>query len=85
EHTRTGKLDSINTAVVTAAYSVRTTPEEGDSLPGRLNDYSVMFETRYERTGDIADVEATIEVAHRAVDSTPEGHPDRAGYLNNLG
>lgn len=40
--------------------------------------------TRCERTGGTADLEDAIRAAQQAVDSTPEDHPDQAGYLNNL-
>src|SRR5271163_1470115 len=68
EYTGTGKLDSINKAVSMAGYSVKATPEESDSLPGRLNNYGVMLETRYKRTGDMADLEAAIQAVQQAVD-----------------
>jgi len=31
-----------------------------------------------------ADLEAAIQAAQQAVDSTPEDHPGRAAYLDNL-
>ena len=31
------------------------------------------------------DLENAIRVGREAVKATPEDHPDRAGYLNNLG
>jgi hypothetical protein len=33
----------------------------------------------------MADLEEAIRKAEQAVDATPEGHPDPAGHLNNLG
>ncbi|KAF1963461.1 TPR domain-containing protein [Byssothecium circinans] len=45
----------------------------------------LLLESRYERTGHMDDLEAAIQAAQQAVDSTPDYHPDRAGYLNNLG
>jgi len=40
---------------------------------------------RYERTGQLQDLEAGIALSEAAIEATPEGHPDRAGCLNNLG
>jgi hypothetical protein len=40
---------------------------------------------RFERTGSMEDLERAIMANERAVESTPEGHPNRAGRLNNLG
>jgi tetratricopeptide (TPR) repeat protein len=39
----------------------------------------------YERTGEITDLEKAIGIARQAVESTPDDHPGRASYLNNLG
>ncbi|RYP55467.1 hypothetical protein DL770_010905 [Monosporascus sp. CRB-9-2] len=44
-----------------------------------------MLGMRFERTGSIADLNRAVDVADMAVDSTPQDHPDRAGWLNNLG
>jgi len=33
----------------------------------------------------MADPEAAVQAVQQAIDSTPEDHPDRAMYLNNLG
>jgi Tetratricopeptide repeat len=53
------------------------------------NNLGDMLESRYERTGDIVDLEAAIQAAQQAVavaiDSTPQNYPDRAGILNNFG
>lgn len=76
EYTVTGKLESMNRAVVAAARSVKSTSYGSDKLGGWLNSYGVMLETRYERTSDVADLESAIEGAQQAVDSTPEDHPD---------
>jgi hypothetical protein len=39
----------------------------------------------YKRTGGVADLEDAIQAAQKAVESTPEDHPDRAATLNDLG
>ncbi|KAK4246224.1 CHAT domain-containing protein [Corynascus novoguineensis] len=44
-----------------------------------------MLQCRYQRTGEMADLEEAIEMARQAVKSTPYDHPDRASYLGNLG
>ena len=41
--------------------------------------------TRYERLGEVVDLERSISVTEDAVQFTPEGHPDRLVRLNNLG
>ncbi|RPB18035.1 hypothetical protein L211DRAFT_748680, partial [Terfezia boudieri ATCC MYA-4762] len=39
----------------------------------------------YERTGNLQDLETAIARSEAAVEGTPEDHPDRAKWLNNLG
>ncbi|KAL2195348.1 CHAT domain-containing protein [Corynascus similis CBS 632.67] len=51
----------------------------------RLNNLGVMLQCRYERTGEMADLEEAIEMARQAVESTPHDHPGRAACLHNLG
>ncbi|KAK4148475.1 hypothetical protein C8A00DRAFT_47666 [Chaetomidium leptoderma] len=52
---------------------------------GRLNNLGNKLESRYERTGAMADLEEAIGVARQAVAATPDDHPNRAVCLNNLG
>ncbi|MFH8477209.1 tetratricopeptide repeat protein [Streptomyces sp. NPDC018000] len=40
---------------------------------------------RFERRGDLADLDQAVAVARQAVEVAPSGHPDRAALLNNLG
>ncbi len=50
-----------------------------------LTNLGIILQTRFERTGVLADLDAAIEAEHAAVAATPPGHPDRPGYLSNLG
>ena len=52
---------------------------------GRLNNLGNHFLCRYERSGNLQDLEAAIARSQAAVEATPEDHPDRAGRLSNLG
>lgn len=47
-------------------------------------DRKIESDSRYERTGEMADLEEAIGILRPAVHSTPDDHP-RAGSLNNLG
>ncbi|MFF1980648.1 CHAT domain-containing protein, partial [Streptomyces sp. NPDC058198] len=38
-----------------------------------------------ERTGDLSDLDQAVTTGQEAVHATPADHPNRAGYLNNLG
>src|SRR4051794_15065314 len=63
EHVRTGELNSISLAVGVAALSVQITSEESKLLPGFLDTYGVILETRYKRIGETCDLESTIQTA----------------------
>ncbi len=52
---------------------------------GWLNNLGEFLQSRFERTGEMANLEEAIETAREAVQSTPHDHPDRAARLNNLG
>ncbi|KZV60225.1 hypothetical protein PENSPDRAFT_760127 [Peniophora sp. CONT] len=43
------------------------------------------LQSRFERVGELEDLEAAILVRRRAVDLTPDGHPNKPHYMNNLG
>ncbi len=44
-----------------------------------------MLGTQFEQTGSIDDLNRAVDVASQAVDATPQDHPNRARWLNNLG
>ena len=41
--------------------------------------------TRFERTGDLADLDAAIQAGQAAAEAAPAGHTNRAEILSNLG
>jgi hypothetical protein len=51
----------------------------------RLNNLGNSFQSRFEHTGDLADISNAISYQQKAVHLTPEGHADMPGWLNNLG
>jgi tetratricopeptide (TPR) repeat protein len=53
--------------------------------PVCLNNLGNAFLTRFERLGELSDLEDAISRFRDAVDLTPHGHPDKPGRLNNLG
>ena len=61
------------------------TSADHPSLAGRLSDLGASLLTRFERTGDPADLDAAINAARQAVDVTPPGHTDLPGRLSNFG
>ena len=50
-----------------------------------LDNLGVVLLRRFDRTGMPGDLDQSIAVVQEAVNSSPEGHPDRAEYLPGLG
>jgi tetratricopeptide (TPR) repeat protein len=50
-----------------------------------LSNLGVVLRTRFERTGNAADLDAAIEAGRAAADAIPADHPDRPAALSNLG
>ncbi|RPA96126.1 hypothetical protein L873DRAFT_1791754 [Choiromyces venosus 120613-1] len=44
-----------------------------------------LFSARFDRMGDLDDLQKAIEHIEEAVTATPQDHPDRAYKYNNLG
>ncbi|KFZ23764.1 hypothetical protein V502_01755 [Pseudogymnoascus sp. VKM F-4520 (FW-2644)] len=83
--TRSGIKQQIDTAISFAQMSLHYEHNEPEVTNGLLSNLGVFLESRYERTGDIADLEEAIQVARRAAASTPKDHFNLAIYLDNLG
>lgn len=45
----------------------------------------MIMQARFERVGDLSDLNAAIEAGRAAVTATPTDHPNQAMYLSNLG
>ncbi len=85
---RTSDLAALDEAV--AAWERVLGHEEFSAADARfrlavLNDAAGTRLRRYWAIGNLADLDAAIAAAQQAVDLTPDGSPDRAGRLNNLG
>ncbi|RYP13603.1 hypothetical protein DL765_006804 [Monosporascus sp. GIB2] len=68
-----------------AEMAVSATPEDHRDRAGNLKNLGSKLFSRYERTGNMNDLEAAILKAEIAVSAIPEDHPDRAAMLNILG
>ncbi|KAJ6575688.1 CHAT domain-containing protein [Mycena vulgaris] len=66
------------------AGAVGLTPEGHLERPGCLQGLAVSFKDRYQRLGDLSDLEAALQANQEAVGLTPEGHPERPGRLRGL-
>ncbi|CAG8909318.1 unnamed protein product, partial [Penicillium egyptiacum] len=54
------------------------------NLAGRLNSLGINLNSRYERAGQMDDLEEAIRLSRQAVAATPDGHPCLAERLNSL-
>ncbi|KAF5340523.1 hypothetical protein D9758_015816 [Tetrapyrgos nigripes] len=65
--------------------AVDITPDGHASKASRLNNLGIAFQSRFERLGELGDIENAIQFQQQAVDITPDGHASKASRLNNLG
>jgi hypothetical protein len=63
---------------------VEQTPVGHPDLAGHLHNLASLFGIQYKRSGDVKDLEASLQHNQAAVEKTPEGHPFLAGRLCNL-
>lgn len=91
-YTSTGQLPDLNQAVsiaerVLQAESSGADGERGESGINRaagFNNLSNALQARFERTGNLLDLDAAIAAAREAKDAIPAGHPLRGGALSML-
>ncbi|KAF8421523.1 hypothetical protein L210DRAFT_3654453 [Boletus edulis BED1] len=65
--------------------AVVLTPDGHPDKPRHLNNLGLSFITRFERLGELNDLEDAISTLRDAVVTTPHGHPHKLTCLNNLG
>jgi tetratricopeptide (TPR) repeat protein len=63
---------------------VAATPPDHPNRAIYLSDLSIALGDRFERTGQLTDLDRAIEVGEEAVAATPPNHPNRAIYLSDL-
>ncbi|KAH8895994.1 hypothetical protein GQ53DRAFT_681623 [Thozetella sp. PMI_491] len=85
-HERTEREEDLEEAISAAREAIGTTsPENVLNLAGRLNNLGLMLTGRYKQSCDTAALQEAVESLQRAVNLTPEGHANRAGWLDSLG
>ncbi|EXM12961.1 hypothetical protein FOTG_18569 [Fusarium oxysporum f. sp. vasinfectum 25433] len=98
---RTGEMADLEEAIGLSRRALDSTPDDHptravwraldstpDDHPTRavwLNGLGTKLSRRYERTGEMADLEEAIDLSKQALGSTPDDYPNRAAWLNNLG
>ncbi|QRW07774.1 CHAT domain protein [Ceratobasidium sp. AG-Ba] len=67
------------------SQAVILTPDGHPDKPGRLNNLGNSWLSRFERLGELSDLDHAIDCQSHAVILAPDGHPDKPACLNNLG
>ncbi|KAJ7919737.1 CHAT domain-containing protein [Mycena leptocephala] len=65
--------------------AVQLTPDGHPDKPGRLNNLGNSLFRRFERLGDLGDINKSVLTFEDAFKLTPDSHPDKPSLLNNLG
>jgi len=84
EYQRTWRPEVIDAAVTAFRDAVAVASADNPNVASYLSNLGIALLTRFELTGDAADLSTGINFAQQAVAATPPGHPDRAAYLSNL-
>lgn len=81
---RTGETHYVDEAIRQTQEAVKSTQDNHPDLPGRLNNLGSKYSRRYDRLRELTDVEESVHVTRRAVDSAVN-HPFKVSFLSNLG
>ncbi|KAF8419631.1 hypothetical protein L210DRAFT_3369588, partial [Boletus edulis BED1] len=65
--------------------AVDLTPRGHPDQPGFLNNLGNCFRARFDRLGELRDLEGAISSYGNAIDLTPHGHPDKPSHFINFG
>ncbi|KAI9574265.1 CHAT domain-containing protein [Boletus coccyginus] len=78
------KLPSVD-SISRQRDAVELTPHGRPDKPGRLNNLGNSFRARFQRAGELSDLEDAVSTHRDGVELTPHGHPDKPGRLSSLG
>ncbi|KAJ7853223.1 hypothetical protein B0H13DRAFT_2673759 [Mycena leptocephala] len=78
-------LDGSPEDIAAVQELIEQTPQEDPDLPGYQQLLGALFSERYEESGNLNDLEASVKHSQMALDLTPEGHSDRTNALQDLG
>ena len=65
--------------------AVAASPADHPDRAWKLSNLGHALRRRFERTGDLADLNTAVSAARQAVAASPADNPDRATFLSNLG
>ncbi|KAJ7212674.1 hypothetical protein GGX14DRAFT_393565 [Mycena pura] len=78
------ELEAALQADKEAVNLVALTPPEYPDRASQLQNLAASFTHRFQRLGDLKDLEGALQADKEAVSLTPPDHPDRAGRLQSL-
>lgn len=84
EFTQNRIKERIDTAIQFARISLRYKRNEPEITNRLLNNLGVFLVERYERAGDIADLEEAIQVTQQVIAFIPKDHSALAAHLSNF-
>ncbi|KAF8810864.1 hypothetical protein BYT27DRAFT_7253320 [Phlegmacium glaucopus] len=80
----TGNVDDITQVIFCYKKAISSIPPGLDVLPTMSYSLGTSYLNRFQRTGDLQDVDHAISYLQSAVESTP-GHANLSSWFNNLG
>ncbi|KAL9611933.1 MAG: hypothetical protein Q9167_003456 [Letrouitia subvulpina] len=78
-------MADLEQAIQTEQEAIKATPEDDANRPKWLNNLSVCFRNKYQRTKAMVDLEEAIRVGQMAINESSENHPNWVEQLKNLG
>jgi len=80
-------MGDVEKSISNQQYAVRLTSSTANlsDLPGLLNNLGNSYLCRFERTGNLEDIDCAISHHQKAVECTPSGHIDLLERFTNLG
>ncbi|MFI0155764.1 CHAT domain-containing protein [Streptomyces lydicus] len=89
-HLLTDALNTKDQAPLTTAVALwrritRSIPDDHPDHAAYLSFLGIALESRFDRVGELVDLDEAVEMGRAAVRAVPPGHPDRAALLANLG
>ncbi|KZV61080.1 hypothetical protein PENSPDRAFT_314518 [Peniophora sp. CONT] len=67
------------------ADAVELMPDDYADKSVYMDSLGTALQRRFERLGELGDLEAAIAMKHRAVELTPDDHPDKSAHMTSLG
>ncbi|EPQ50568.1 hypothetical protein GLOTRDRAFT_96845 [Gloeophyllum trabeum ATCC 11539] len=81
-----GNPDDLELAISHLSSGLaRVLPHDRNNLRLFQKDLALAYRMRFRRGGDVADIDKTLEYHQRALENTPEDHPDFARWVYHLG